>query len=430
MMKLRMATLLACLVLTGASGRSTPSLAPTAAGPIPAEYLGLHVHNLVVPFSRPPWQGRLTPWPEVPFGSWRLWDARAQWLNLEPQRGRWDFTTLDRYVALAAQRQIEIVLPLGLTPAWASSRPDEKAAYGFGMAAPARDMEDWRNYVRTVAERYKGRIRVFELWNEVNYKQFYSGTQDELVELARVAYQAVKAVDPANTFVAPAVVGAGGHLDWLDAYLARGGKDYADVVAYHFYVPKGRPEDMLPLIARVRQIMARHGLADRPLWNTETGWAIGNSAQTPSFGAVGADWRRLDGDLAGAYVVRAYLLGAAAGLGRFHWYAWDNPDMGLIDPGDQSLKPAARGFAAAGRLLVGSTLQDCREDAGTWACRLTGADGRALLVLWRTADDTARFAVPPEWAVATAVRVLDGVAVATAGTLEIGPQPVVLSRRP
>ena len=100
-------------------------------------------------------------------------------------------------------------------------------------AAEPRDIEDWRIYVRKVAERYKGRIRNYELWNEVNVKGFYSGSQEKLVELARVAYQTLKEVDPNIVFIAPSVVGEGHHR-WLDEYLAKGGAEYLDVVRLSF----------------------------------------------------------------------------------------------------------------------------------------------------------------------------------------------------
>ena len=422
----RWLTMLAsCIAMTSSVGQGLTTITAPSNSPVPPEYFGLIVHSTVVPQKRPA-GNRLTAWPAVPFGSWRLWDVRVLWPNLEPQRGRWDFSNLDRYVALAQQHGVEVVLPLAMTPAWASARPEEKGAYGIGYAAPPKDIDDWRVFVRTVAQRYKGRIKAYELWNEVNYQRFFSGTPDELVELARVAYQTIKEVDPSNILTSPSVVGDRGHLDWFDNYMARGGKDYADVVAYHFYAPKGPPEAMLPIIARVRQIMARHGLAARPLWNTETGWWIKNVTVEPDAGAVEQDWKQLDAEHAAAYVVRAYVVGAAAGLSRFHWYAWDNPDMGLVEASDQALKPAALAFAAVRNLLVGSTFNACALDLGTWTCRLLLADGGPAMLAWRAADDTGSMKLPAGWTRVVAQRVFDGKPYITADSIQIGMHPVVL----
>src|SRR5437899_7225230 len=126
-----------------------------------------------------------TPWPRVSFGSWRLWDAYVVWPNVEPQKGQWDFSHLDGYISLAESHSVEILLPLGLTPAWASSRPKEKSGYEPGNAAEPRNISDWSEYVREVATRYKGRIHAYEIWNEPNLSDFFSGRPDTMLELAR-----------------------------------------------------------------------------------------------------------------------------------------------------------------------------------------------------------------------------------------------------
>src|SRR5262249_52171796 len=72
--------------------------------PVPAEFFGMHIHHA----------GDTTPWPKIPFSEWRLWDAYVAWPSLEPQKGRWRFETLDKYVTLAEQHNVGILLPLGL----------------------------------------------------------------------------------------------------------------------------------------------------------------------------------------------------------------------------------------------------------------------------------------------------------------------------
>ena len=86
---------------------------------IPDSYFGLHVHRIVQTQPWYPKGDKITPWPPIKFGSWRLWDAYVAWPNLEPERGKWNFQTLDRYVDLAEKAGIDLVLPLGLSPAWA-----------------------------------------------------------------------------------------------------------------------------------------------------------------------------------------------------------------------------------------------------------------------------------------------------------------------
>ena len=98
------------------------------------------------------------PWPSGPFGSWRLWDANVTWPFLEPEPGRWNFQLLDRLVNEATAHQTKLLLVLAQSPAWASARPTEASAYKPGHAAEPRRIEDWRHCVRTVVQRYRGRI--------------------------------------------------------------------------------------------------------------------------------------------------------------------------------------------------------------------------------------------------------------------------------
>lgn len=360
--------------------------------PVPRNYFGLHMHRADAG----------TPWPAVKFGSWRLWDAYAAWPNLEPQRGNWNFERLDKYVAMAKLTGVEILLPLGLTPRWASVRPDEKSSYSPGNAAEPYNMDDWRNYVRTVAKRYKGRIRYFEFWNEPNVPwspqgSFFSGSVESAVALAREAYAVLKEVDADNQLAAPAAVGGNEHLDWLDRYLAAGGKHYLDVLSYHFYVARGTPEMMLPVIKKVREIAGRHGLANKPLWNTETGWGIENREGIKNKNGLIAGWKHLTAEEGAAYVARALIVGWAAGLERFYWYSWNHDNMGLIEPGDKTLKPAGVAYATVLKWLVGAVMTGCEVVDGLWYCTLRRHDGSINRIVWLEEGVNRHWSPPADW---------------------------------
>jgi hypothetical protein len=395
--------------------------------PIPLEYFGLHIHRMVHAQPWSPHGKKTTAWPGIRFGSWRLWDAYVAWPNLEPERGQWDFKTLDQYVALADKAGVDLVLPLGLSPKWASVRPNEHSKYQPGNAAEPENMEDWRNYVRTVGLRYKGRIKNYELWNEVNLPGFYSGSKEKLIELARVAYEILKGIDPNIVFASPSVTGSGNHV-WLDEYLDKGGKKYLDVVSYHFYAPKSSPEAMLPIIEEVKGVMRKHGLENKQLWNTETGWWMTNKNKTKRTGAVEANWRELGEKRAAIYVAQSLILSRSAGISRFYWYAWDNTNMGLIEPGSQELKPAAFAYDKVVDWLVNAKLQRC-EPAGTvWICPLTTASATRAWLLWN--DDGVRdWAIPAEWHIESG-ETLDGGSITLNGrTIQLDEAPMLLTSK-
>ncbi len=371
-----------------------------------------------------------TPWPEARFGSWRLWDAYVNWRHLEPQRGYWDFKRLDKYVAMAKLTGVEILLPLALTPAWASARPEEKSPYGPGNAAEPYDLDDWRNYVRTVAKRYKGRIQHYELWNEPNISGFFSGSPETLVRLAEAAYRILKEVDPGNQLAAPATVGGGEeHLAWLDRYLLAGGGKYMDMLSHHFYVAHAAPEAMLPLVDKVRRIADKHGLSSLPIWNTEAGWWIDHSDGTVTTEEMVPGWKKLNAAEAAAYVSRTLILGWAAGLQRYYWFAWDNYSMGLIEPTTKAIKPAGEAYARTLEWVQGSVMTGCEFANGVWAASLRRPDNSKARIIWREDGTSGQWRPPQDWTI-TKAETLEGVLRSfdsTSASLQIGQAPICLS---
>jgi glycosyltransferase involved in cell wall biosynthesis len=89
----------------------------------------MHIYHMLRGAAQP------TPWPLIPFGTWRLWDAYVAWPWVEPEKGKWDFANLDKYLSQAEQNRVDVLLPLGLSPTWASARPTEKSGYSPGYAA-------------------------------------------------------------------------------------------------------------------------------------------------------------------------------------------------------------------------------------------------------------------------------------------------------
>ena len=375
---------LAFIVVVGcwASLAGSPNLALyPPSDPIPQTYFGMHIHRATT----------TTVWPSVPFGTWRLWDSAVNWLKLQPGRGVWEFGTLDRCLDLAQKHHVVVLLTLGRTPQWASARPDEAAGSlrnpSPGGAAPPRNLSDWQNYVRTLATRYKGRIEAYEIWNEPNLKNFYSGSPEEMIALAREAYSIIKQVDPASLVVSPSAVGPTGAA-WLDRYFELGGAKYADVIGYHFYSGAAEPEAMLVRIHEVQGVMARHSV-NKPLWDTENGCCF------PVPKSFKSEREK------SAYVARAYVLDWAAGVRRFYWYAWDNQELSIpfTESDDAHARPAALAYAEVQRWIVGARMRSCVQDRqGTWISELSTPSGHRAWILWNPGS-RVEFDLPKEWRV-------------------------------
>lgn len=392
--------------------------------PIPATLFGLHIHRVA----------STTPWPPVNFNSWSLIDAHATWQNLQPVKERWDFSKLDKYVLLAKEKNVDLLLPLAFTPQWASARPSETGPYGPGTGAEPLQMDDWRAYVRAVGERYKGRIKYFQVWDEPNEKAYFSGSKEKLLDLISVASGILKGVDPESRMISPGVVGASG-IDWLENYFGRGGASYTDIVGFHFYPPVGgpdqaaqQPESMIPLAQKVKEVMASHGLSGKPLWNTGIGyWNVNGDGTPANMAGVDARWIRLDQDRAAAWVARTFILGWALGMERVFWYSWDHLNMGLVEPSAKVLKPAGRAYQTTFNWLVDSTMTYCRSDDGSlWVCELKRGARTAWLV-WRTTGEM-KMDLPPVWQAREFQTLLGNTVQLPPGTetITIGEQPVLV----
>jgi hypothetical protein len=341
---------------------------------IPHQYFGLHIHRADAGIA----------WPNVPFGSWRLWDANVGWAQLEPVQGKWDFSRLDRYVAMAKLTNVEILLPLAMTPKWAAARPDEPSGYSPGNASEPLRMTDWTNYITQVGQRYKGKIYQYEIWNEPSDATHYTGDIDTLVRLACEAKRVLKKIDPNILIVSPASAGGGRHIAYLDNFLSAGGKNCIDIVAHHFYVPRFGPEAMVPLIAEVRAVMKKNGVNNKPLWNTEMGAWFANGDGTPDHPMVAnGGWKKLGLEKeSGVYLLHAFLLARSGGVERFYWYSWDNKALGMIEPTSGKPKPVTETWRNMVDTLVGATKLKCSQSGNQWRCSFVKRNGMAQEISW------------------------------------------------
>jgi hypothetical protein len=359
------------------------------------------------------------PFPAIPFGSWR---ADLAWKLVEPQRRGWDFSRSDWWVDQANAHNVEVLFILGYIPRWASSTPDKACRVGAGQCAEPSDLDEWRNYVRTVALRYKGRVHYYEMWNEPNDPQYYTGSITGMVKLTQAAQEVLKGVDPSIRLVSPSPVGPEG-VKWLGEFLQAGGGKYSDIIGFHFYVAPGPPEGLVRLVQEIETLMAKNGVSDRPLWNTEIGW-------------VGT---KLDDFWQPAYLARTQLLLRSSGVSRSFWYAWGIRDglvsLHLAKEDRVTPTPAGKAFEVLQSWMIGATVRSCtsadipepyKSSRGIWTCEISRS-GEVSRVVWNSGG-TVTFPVPPNWNVKR-IGDLKGeyVTVPERRQIQVGEQPVILT---
>jgi polysaccharide biosynthesis protein PslG len=110
-----------------------------------------------------------------------------EWRAFEPARGKWQWDHADALVKSAANNKIEINAILMGSP------PAAKKVHAF----PMDDLDGWSRFVGGVVDRYKGRIRHWEVWNEGNggFNDDHHTTSD-YARLAAATYAAAKKADP------------------------------------------------------------------------------------------------------------------------------------------------------------------------------------------------------------------------------------------
>ena len=394
-------------------------------------YLGVHLHRLVL---RPNEHGHAvrTEWPALSFGTIRLWDSTTRWADVAPQPGQWNFERLDTYVNAAAAHQASVLYTLGSTPRWASARPDEACSYGFGCGAEAVRIGHWEEYVRRVAQRYGDKIAAYELWNEPKFSDiardrgkigFYTGSISQMVEMARVARKVLDEVSPRALLCTPGFVNGPYRLDM---FLAAGGKQYVQAVCYHFYAENAA--HFARQILEVRGVMKRHGVENLPLWNTETGVDTLAKGDPPSGIAASTP------EAAMARLSQMLILGAAAGMERFDYYAWDNARSGMVR--SDGTKQAA--YSTMQRLhswLLGARFDACRAIHDGVRC--DGSQGQERFIMaWAEKARAGSITVPHDWSVAS-IEPLSGQSGRDFAAmrenplpLELGPMPVRLRLAP
>lgn len=404
---------------------SIPTQAGTVVQPpdglrvVEPDYFGMHVR----------WGASTRYWPQARIHGWRVITGETSWHEMEPVKGRWDFRALDLAVARAESEGVEVLLTLGYPPRWAADRT-HVGNWNPGHALAPESMQDWETYLRQVVGRYKGRIKFYELMNEPHFTEV-DGWQSKvrfpvarMVEMARIATQVIREIDPGAKLVSMSPSGQAGGIKRVDVFLKAGGGRYVDAIGFHFY--SKTPEHMATLVKSLREVLRANGQDHLDIWNTETGYYI-DGPDKPHGKARRPDWQTLHTPEQGAAVVsRALVLGAAAGLRRFYWYSWDIPFLSLTYGRGQTLNPAGRAYIKTERWLRDAAIRECRSaDDSLWVCELRRGERKARLV-WNTQGELD-WKLPAGWQVRQ-IEPLTGEAlpVHRVGVLRVGEAPVLL----
>lgn len=202
----------------------------------------------------------------------------------------------DRIVDMAEKHGIRIQARLSNPPAWAQAQGDPS---GFGIPD---DLQDYVNFAAAAAERYRGRIRYYQIWNEPNIYPEWGALPDgsprpidpeTYTELLCRTHDTLKAIDPEIVIISGALAPTSAlsardlnDFIFLQRMYDAGAGACFDILSMQGYGLNSGPTDrrMRPTTVNVgrsqyiREIMVRNGDAHKPIWISEAAW---NSVPTP-----------------------------------------------------------------------------------------------------------------------------------------------------
>ncbi len=358
------------------------------------------------------------------------WGARIVrqgffWEWITAADGSFDFSWPDRYFDEAEKRGIAVLVVLDYDSPTIHEPGDPRPS------VPASGLDKWLEYVTAVATRYKDRAWGFEVWNEPNLPNFWKGSKEEFVELARVTVDKVHEVAPG---VPVSVAGLSLlPVPWLDSLHAAGVVAAADAISFHPYWLDG--DGALDMVREAKKWLKKKNL-DKPIWITEYGWPSGGNYPTAATLEEQAE-----------RVVR-FQSGAAALEVRPAW--WDcsqdckDPDsvedptaseglFGLAYPtaGD---KPAASAYSVMSQILPGAILDEqlasaLQLESATRVLAFLRPDGTEALVLTNESKSDVELKCPASLTVAWSHPLDSGIAVDGLVTLGAGRSVVLVGSR-
>lgn len=275
---------------------------------------------------------------------WVRWDV--DWAVVQPYSFvDYEWQATDRVVATAERYGIKSLGIIAYSPQWAQKGicPNDK------QCAPASPTM-YARFASAVAERYKGKIDYWEIWNEPNLTGFWypKPSVETYVEMLKASYLAIKKVNPGAVVMTGGLSAADDDkegniapITFIKSLYILGAKNYFDAIALHPYT--------YPVLANydacwsswqhmlsIRKIMEANGDAGKRIWATEYGAPTGGPGNKRQSNFLeftyGSDHMSEVSQEEMARVVFSLYRDNSSWMGPFFWYS-------LHDNGQENSTP-------------------------------------------------------------------------------------------
>ncbi len=262
---------------------------------------------------------------------------QVRWSSYEPAKGQFGnnyVAQLDALIDAANAKGVNVMLSPVSSPDWAGS--------GGGLP---KNPQDFADFIGFMANRYKGKVAAYEIWNEQNYAVETGGQVNvgAYIPILKAGYQTLKASDPNITVVFGGMTPTGvtGHpevalddVQYLQQiYQINNGevKQYYDVLGAHPGSNCNPPDNSYPdnpatnpcgtdpdggrsftkdnsfyfkRVLQLRNVMEQNGESGKKMWLTEFGWDS-NPTVVPGYNYS----PYVSEDQQAQYLTRAFALG-------------------------------------------------------------------------------------------------------------------------
>ena len=270
---------------------------------------------------------------EMGFG----WVKQAfSWRDIEaPEKGAFNWYRPDRIVEQTNDAGLKLLVRIDRQPLWSvRSLPDERIRDN----QPPENLQDFGDFCFVLAERYRGRVAAYQVWNEPNLDREWGDLPPNPVEytaLLKTCYEGIKRGDPDAIVISAGLAPTGTPLphampddEFLQGMYDAGAAAYFDVLGLNAPGYKA-PPDISPDVTDddtlgwggnrfnafrhvedMRAIMVRNGDANKQIAILEMGWILEQSYH-PSY-----EWFGVTEQQQAEYLVGAYQ------YARENWHPW------------------------------------------------------------------------------------------------------------
>lgn len=313
----------------------------------------------------------------------RLWSSGADWADLQTGADTYDWTYLDTWLDLVAENQPRAVMyTFGQVPCFIAgellamtcvqSKPESWSP------VPPRDLTEkgsptFNAFVQALVGHcspagncVKTYIKYWELWNEPNLADFWTGTPTQLYLMMRPAVNIIRANIPNAIVSTPPI--CGGDVSWMNSWLVLENTSHrlSDVYGFHVYMRDSEPETRLSVIEKMVNVKNNNGWNTTPWMNTETNWDNVTFECSSNYSQDDCD-----GQVVRWHVMQYAYQGGAGGAVQINWYNW--PSITNYDTYYYTMM----------QWLVGSIFSvSCSTTGNVWTCPLTESNGTTALIVW------------------------------------------------